>query len=79
MKDIKELMGSESLSRNRDKLMKAASGSDGQAVLGMLDADKLQKSLDEGDADAVKSAIEGAMRTEAGQRLFKELSEILKK
>ena len=82
MEDLNRLLKpgvAERISRNKDEIAKAAQSADGRRFMESVDAESLKKSLDAGDMASVKNALDGAMKTEAGQRLFKELSRILSK
>lgn len=82
MKDMKDLMDTEEgkkLSKNRGSIEKLASGRDGQVVLGMLAGENIEESLKNGDVSSVKSALENAMKTDAGKRFFSEIAKLMEK
>ena len=80
MNSFDKLMKTETgkkLSDNREKIVKLAEKSDGQKVIGMLKGNNVDAAIKAGDTESLKAAIERAMKTEEGARLFSELSKLI--
>lgn len=63
----------------KDDIAKAASTKDGNAVMESLQKSDIEGAIKRGDTAALKSAIEGVMKTEEGARFLRELGSILGK
>ena len=67
------------LESKKGEIMAIAESSDGKKVKEILDKNgSIEKALEAGDMNAVKSAITGILNTESGARLAKQLSDLLK-
>ena len=63
------------------RVLNALAGSpDGKAVRAMLgDEEKLRKAAENGDAETLQKALQTLLRSEEGQRLFRQLSGLMGK
>lgn len=81
-KAAEELFSSPSgakLAEHREDLQKIADSSDGQKVKAMLDKNGgLSDALERGDMDSLRKTLSQVMQTEAGSRLAKQLSDMMK-
>lgn len=63
----------------KDDLQKIADSSDGQQVKAMLnESGNLSEAFEKGDMDSIRKAVSKVMQTEAGSRLAKQLSDMMK-
>lgn len=67
------------LSGKEEQLRRLSSSSDAQRLKQLADPDgTLMSSYEKGDMDAVRSALSGALQTEEGARLLKQLQALMK-
>ena len=67
------------LSGKKDALQQLANSADGQKVKALLDQNgSLQSAMEQGDMEALKSAVSGILKTEAGANLARQINEMMK-
>lgn len=76
--DITKTETGKKINDNKEKITKLAREENGQKVIGMLKSENVEEAIKKGDTEALKTAIERAMKTEEGSRLFLELSKLIK-
>lgn len=76
--DISKLMENEKVRGKESELKKLADSKDAEKIKTMVDGDKLQKALDEGDTAALQSTIASVLQTKEGARLLNQLEQMFK-
>lgn len=67
------------LSEKKDDIEKLAASPDAQEVQRLMESSgNMDDALKRGDTEALRTAIQNAMKTEAGQRLARSLSDMFK-
>ena len=61
-----------------DKVRAIADSRDGQNLLKKLDAGKVERAVQSGDSEALRSILLDALRTGEGQRIAKQLEQTMK-
>jgi phage baseplate assembly protein W len=62
----------------RGELEKLASGADGKKMQQLLGTDKAQKAAAAGDMKTLTELLQGALKTEEGARIVKQLQNLIK-
>ncbi|MGM9522352.1 MAG: hypothetical protein ACI3VB_07740 [Oscillospiraceae bacterium] len=65
------------LAGRKGDIEELASSKDGEAVKSMLQKGGFEEALQKGDTDAIKNALSGVVKTDAGARLMKQLQQML--
>lgn len=60
-----------------DELKKLSESADARRLVGQLDADAVRRAAQRGDTEALKSLLGGALATEEGKRLARQLRQLL--
>ena len=60
-----------------DELKKLSASADARRLVGQLDADAVRRAAQRGDTEALKSLLGGALATEEGKRLARQLKQLL--
>lgn len=60
-----------------EELKKLSETSDARRLAGRLDADAVRRAAQRGDTDALKNLLGGALATEEGKRLARQLQQLL--
>ncbi len=60
-----------------DELKKLSASEDARRLAGQLDADAVRRAAQRGDTEALKSLLGGALATEEGKRLARQLKQLL--
>lgn len=70
----------ERLSGKKDEIEKLANSSDGQKVKEMLSSSgtDLQDAMEKGDMETLRGAVSNILKTDAGARLYKQLTDMMK-
>ena len=68
------------LSQKKEEIEKLANSSDGQKVKELLTSNghDLQSAIEKGDIDKLRGAVSDILKTDAGARLYKQLSDMMK-
>lgn len=68
------------LAQKKEEIEKLANSSDGQKIKEMLNASgqNLQGAIEKGDINTLRSAVSDILKTDAGARLYKQLSDMMK-
>lgn len=77
MQDWESLNKALQRSGRADELKKLSASSDARRLAGQLDADAVRRAAQRGDADALKRLLGGALATEEGRRLARQLRQLL--
>lgn len=77
MKNFDEMQRAVLESGKGDRVQALAESRDGQALLKKLDADRVERVLQSGDSGAVRGLLMEVLRTGEGQRIAKQLEQIM--
>jgi len=78
MKNIEDMERKLIESGKADKVRAIADSKDGQSLLKKLDANKVERAVQSGDSEALRSILLEALRTGEGQRIAKQLEQTMK-
>lgn len=67
------------LAGKKNELEKIASGRDGKKVMELLNEGNIESAIKSGDTESIKSALQNAMKTDAGARFMREISRLMGK
>ncbi|MBQ5672368.1 MAG: hypothetical protein IIV43_08445 [Oscillospiraceae bacterium] len=78
MKNLEDMERRLVESGKADKVRAIADSKDGQNLLKKLDAGKVERAVQSGDSEALRSILMDALRTGEGQRIAKQLEQTMK-
>lgn len=78
MKNLEDMERRLVQSGKADKVRAIADSKDGQNLLKKLDAGKVERAVQSGDSEALRSILMDALRTGEGQRIAKQLEQTMK-
>jgi len=78
MKNLEDMERRLVESGKADKVRAIADSKDGQNLLKKLDAGKVERAVQSGDSEALRSILMDALRTSEGQRIAKQLEQTMK-
>ena len=78
MKNLEDMERRLVQSGKADKVKAIADSKDGQSLLKKLDANKVERAVQSGDSEALRSILLEALRTGEGQRIAKQLEQTMK-
>ncbi|MBP3654866.1 MAG: hypothetical protein J6J04_05535 [Oscillospiraceae bacterium] len=78
MKNFNEMEQELLRSGKADKVKAIADSPDGQKLMQKLDAGKIERAVQSGDSDALRSVLMDVLRTGEGQRLAKQLEQTMR-
>ena len=78
MKNFNEMEQELLRSGKADKVKAIADSPDGQKLMQKLDAGKIERAVQSGDSDALRSVLMDGLRTGEGQRLAKQLEQTMR-
>lgn len=62
-----------------DKIKQIASSDEGKKIQDMFKGSEIEKAAKQGDMDSLKSAVSQLLKTDAGAKLAKQISEMMNK
>ena len=65
-------------SGKEDQVRAIAQSKDGQKLMQRLDADRVERAVQQGDSEALRSILAEVLRTSEGRRIAKQLEETMK-
>ncbi len=65
-------------SGKEDKVRAIAESRDGQKLMERLDADRVERAVQQGDSEALRGILAEVLRTSEGRRIAKQLEETMK-
>ena len=65
-------------SGKEDQVRAIAQSKDGQKLLQRLDADRVERAVQQGDSEALRGILAEVLRTSEGRRIAKQLEETMK-
>ena len=77
MKNFSEMEQALLRSGKAEKMRAIADSLDGQRLMAQLDSDRVERAVQAGDADALRSLRAEILRTGEGQRLAKQIGEAM--
>ena len=78
MKNFEDMERKLVQSGKADKVRAIADSKDGQTLLQKMDTDKVERAVQSGDSDALRSILLEVLRTGEGQRIAKELERTMR-
>lgn len=78
MKNLSDMEQELIRSGKADKVRAIADSVDGQRLLQRLDTDKVERAVQSGDSEALRSVLLDVLRTGEGQRLAKQLEKTMR-
>lgn len=78
MKNFNEMEQELVRSGKADKVKAIADSPDGQKLMQKLDAGKIERAVQSGDSEALRSVLMDVLRTGEGQRLAKQLEQTMR-
>lgn len=78
MKNLEDMERRLVESGKADKVRAIADSRDGQNLMKKLDAAKVERAVQSGDSEALRSILLDALRTGEGQRIAKQLEQTMK-
>lgn len=65
-------------SGKEDRVRAIAQSKDGQKLMQRLDADRVERAVQQGDSEALRGILAEVLRTSEGRRIAKQLEETMK-
>ena len=78
MKNLEDMERRLVQSGKADKVKAIADSKDGQSLLKKLDANQVERAVQSGDSDALRSILMDVLRTGEGQRIAKQLEQTMR-
>lgn len=78
MKNFEEMERKLQQSGKADRVRAVADSKDGQALLKKLDADRVERAVQQGDSEALRRILGEVLRTSEGRRIAGQLEDIMK-
>ena len=78
MKNLEDMERRLVQSGKADKVKSIADSKDGQMLLKKLDANKVERAVQSGDSEALRSILMDVLRTGEGQRIAKQLVQTMR-
>ena len=78
MKNIEDMERQLRESGKADRVRAIADSRDGQRLLEKLDTDRVERAVQAGDSDALRSILMDVLRTGEGRRIAKQLEETMR-
>ena len=78
MKNLEDMERKLMQSGKADKVRAIADSKDGQSLMQKLDTQKVERAVQSGDSDALRSILMDVLRTGEGQRLAKQLEQTMR-
>lgn len=78
MKNLEDMERKLMESGKADKVRAIADSKDGQSLMQKLDSKKVERAVQSGDSDALRSILMDVLRTGEGQRLAKQLEQTMR-
>ena len=78
MKNLEDMERRLVQSGKADKVKSIADSKDGQMLLKKLDANKVERAVQSGDSEALRSILMDVLRTGEGQRIAKQLEQTMR-
>ena len=78
MKNLEDMERKLMESGKADKVRAIADSKDGQSLMQKLDSKKVERAVQSGDSEALRSILMDVLRTGEGQRLAKQLEQTMR-
>ena len=78
MKNLADMERQLQASGKADKVRAIAESKDGQRLMERLDADRVERAVQQGDSEALRGILAEVLRTNEGRRIAKQLEETMK-
>lgn len=78
MKNLEDMERRLVQSGKADKVKSIADSKDGQMLMKKLDANKVERAVQSGDSEALRSILMEVLRTGEGQRIAKQLEQTMR-
>ena len=79
MKNFEEMERKLAQSGKTDAVRAIAASKDGQQLLRKLDTDRVERAVQAGDGDALRSILMDVLKTSEGRRIAKQLNDTMNK